>query len=283
MAEQTAKLEWVRMKIICPMAFALVAGLCLMLSIVPQNYDEMSAKTYQADDETVLKIGFIDRIDSLNPLMGLTDSSFIFYGLVYDALQGAGNDLEATPNLATECWIVPETDSDVVLSGEPYGSVWQYNITQNAIWHDGTPFTAEDVAWNMNLHAQYYDTVWAFQPYSYFMDYAEVYDSDSVRIHFSDRESGDPIPVSYGYFLPIYMLPAHKLSEMSPAEVAFTWTGTFDEDIPMIGTGPFMAGPDILDEYLSGSVVNLYKNPNHHVHGRSTQAFSKWPMMESTT
>ena len=224
----------------------------------------MSAKTAQTE-EAVLRIGFVDRIDSLNPMIGMTNPSFIFYGLVYDALQGAGNDLEATPNLATDCWIVPETDPDMVLSGEPYGSVWQYNITSNAVWHDGTPFTADDVAWNINLQSEYYIDMWAFQPYTYFLDYAEVYDSDAVRIHFADRESGEPIPASLGYFLPVYMLPLYKLWDMTVYDLAFTWTGAFDEDPPVVGTGPFMAGPDLYDEWLSGSVMNLYKNPDHHL------------------
>jgi peptide/nickel transport system substrate-binding protein len=259
-----ARVEWVRMKALAAAAAALMC-MCLVMSIAPKAPDELSART-ALEGEAVLRIGFLEPIDSLSPMLGLNDASYVFYGLVYDALQGAGNDLEPTPNLATECWTVPETDPDMAATGEPFGSVWQYNITGNALWSDGTAFTAADVAWNINLHAEYYDSMWAFQPYTYFMDYAEVYGSDAVRIHFSDRDTAEPTPVSFGGFLPIYMLPMHKLSAMTPFEIGFSWDGVFEaEDPPVVATGPFVAGPDLYDEWLSGAVMNLYKNPDHHL------------------
>ena len=264
MAGATATKEWVRVKSVS-MAAAAAVCLCLVMSIVPQGHDELDARAAQTE-EAVLKIGFLEPIDSLNPLIGLNEASYVFYGLVYDALQGAGNELEAVPNLATESWVVPETDTDMVTSGEPYGSVWQYNITGNAYWSDGTAFTAADVAWNINLHAENYDAIWAFQPYTYFMDYAEVYGPDAVRVHYGDRETGDPTPVSFGHFLPIYMLPMHKLSAMTAFDIGFAWTGVFyGEDPPVVGTGPFIAGPNLVDEWYSGATMNLYKNPDHHL------------------
>ncbi|MEW5748754.1 MAG: ABC transporter substrate-binding protein [Candidatus Thermoplasmatota archaeon] len=253
------------MKRLIPAAVAAAVCLCLVMSIVPQGPEVLPARIAQTE-EAVLKIGFLEPIDSLNPMIGLNEASFVFYGLVYDALQSAGNELEAVPNLATDWWVVPETDPDMISSGEPYGSVWQYNITGNALWSDGTAFTAADVAWNINLQAEYYDSMWAFQPYAYFMDHAELYGSDSVRVHYSDRETGDPMAVSFGHFLPIYMLPMHKLSSMSPYEIGFSWDGAFEgEDPPVVGTGPFIAGPNLYDEWLSGATMNLSKNPDHHL------------------
>jgi peptide/nickel transport system substrate-binding protein len=209
--------------------------------------------------ESVLRIGSMQRVDSLNPLLGLNEISYVFYSLVYDGLQGVGQDLSATPNLATESWIVPESDPQMVLSGEPYGSVWQYNLSTNARWTDGEPFTADDVCWNINLHAQNYGMIWAYQPYAFFMSHAEKVDDSTVRIHFYDRSTGDPMPVAYGSQLQIPMLPKHELDWMEPSQLSFSWNGT-----PVIGTGPFMAPADILSEWIGGDTLTLLRNPDYH-------------------
>ena len=218
-----------------------------------------------ASNGSVLRIGFIQKVDSLNPLLGLTDASRFFYGLVYDSLFSYGNDLEVVGNLATDWRIVPETDPELVASGEPYGSVWEYDITENAVWHDGTPLTAVDVEWVLDLNAEYFEVFWSSQPYSYFMDYAEVVDEYTVRVHYFDRSTGEPQPVACGDTINIPMIPRHLLSSYTPFDIAFSWIGTFDaSDPPVVGTGPFMAGPDIRDEYFEGDRITLLRNPDHH-------------------
>ncbi|MEM2892438.1 MAG: ABC transporter substrate-binding protein, partial [Thermoplasmata archaeon] len=120
--------------------------------------------------ERVLRIGFMQEIDSMNPYIGLNDASYVFYGLIYDALGVIDEDMNPEPDLALEAWPVPEGyDDDPNLVGMPYGSVWQYNLTRNAYWTDGEPFTADDVVFNIELNYQNYDAMWAYQPYSYFM------------------------------------------------------------------------------------------------------------------
>ena len=217
------------------------------------------------DEETVLRVGFMQKIDSLNPMLGLTDAAYVFYGLVYDALHSVGDDFETVANLAVDWRVVPTTDPELVASGEPEGSVWEFDLTTNAYWHDGEPLTAADVAWCINLNANYYDEMWAYQPYAFFMDYAEAVDDTTVRIHFYDRDTGTPIPAAYAQLVCIPMVPRHKLQSMSTSDIAFSWPGYFaDEDVPIVGTGPFMAGPDIADEYYAGDRITLYRNPNYH-------------------
>ncbi len=215
--------------------------------------------------ETELRIGFMQRIDSLNPLMGLTDAAYVFYGLVYDALHSVGDDYETVGNLATDWRIVPLSDPDMIASGEPYGSVWEFDLTQNAMWHDGEPFTAEDAVWTIDQNGQQYDLWWAYQPYAYFMQYAEAVDDDTIRIHFFDRDTDEPMVAAYAELICVPMLPRHKLQSMSSADIAFTWTGYFEDGgIPIVGTGPFMAGPDIAAEYFEGDHITLFRNPNYH-------------------
>lgn len=44
--------------------------------------------------EMVLKIGFLQKVDSINPMMGMTDASRFFYSLVYDSLFSVDSDLD---------------------------------------------------------------------------------------------------------------------------------------------------------------------------------------------
>ncbi len=215
--------------------------------------------TAEAASLSTLTIGFMQQIDSLNPYIGISDASYLFYSLVYDMLSGVGGDLQPTPNLAEGTWAVPTTDSEMISLGAPYGSVWQYNLTHNAYWTDGEPLTADDVVWNMNLNALNYDLLWAYQPYSYYIDHAEKVDDYTVRVVFADRESGDLVPAAYAYDLSIPILPKHVLQYYTAYEIGFTWNGT-----PVIGSGPFMPTPLLMDEWYEGDHITLVKNPNYH-------------------
>jgi len=248
--------------IIVALVMALSMGATSVASPISGSYSEGVSLTAE---ESVLRIGTMEGVDSLNPFLGLTDTSRFFYSLVYDSLFSVGNDLETVGNLATSWWVVPESDPELVSSGEPYGSVWEYNITASAVWHDGEPFTVDEVVWNINLNADYYDSVWAYQPYAFFMDYAEAVDDDTVRIHYYNRTTGEPMPVAYGESLYIPMVPQHMLSSMTPAEISFEWNGTFfGYDPPMVGTGPFMATSSVYDEYIDGDILTLTRNPDYH-------------------
>ena len=218
-----------------------------------------------APTETTLRIGFLQEVDSLNPYAGVNDASYVFYGLVYDTLMSVGNDLEVTPNLATSWYAVPLTDPEMVAHPSyPYGSVWQYNISHDASWSDGEPFTADDVVFNINLNAGNYSSMWAYQPYSYFMKDAVKVDDYTVRIHFMDRETGIPMAAAYANMLSVPMLPEHLLSGMTATQIRDDWNGTFPGDPPIVGTGPFMPTPALWNEYQAGSQITLVRNPNCH-------------------
>lgn len=237
--------------------------------------------TVEAVHETELRIGFMQKVDSLNPYVGLNDAAYVYYGLVYDSMNVIDNQMNPTPDLATGVWAVPRTDPEMQNTGAPYGSVWQYNLTTKAVWTDGEPFTADDVVWNIMLNSQNYDSMWAYQPYSYFMRDAVKVDENTVRIYFYDRVNGTLMPASYAYLLSIPMLPKHMLQQLSAFDIGFNWSGVFEStDMPVVGTGPFMANPTIRDEWLSGDHITLLKNPNCHwgaEHGKFVQ-FDKLTM-----
>jgi peptide/nickel transport system substrate-binding protein len=223
----------------------------------------VAAQDADEDGERVLRVGFMQAVDNLSPMLGLNDAAYVFYGLVYDYMHTIGNDFEVVGNIAVESRIVPVGDSELV--GRPYGSIWEYDITQNAMWHDGEPFTVDDFVWNMKLHSVNYDTMWAFQPYAYYIEDVKAVDADTARIYFFDRDTGEPMPVSYAYLMCIPMLPSHLLSTMNVPFISFEWTGVFaDSDPPIVGTGPFMATDEIYEEWLAGDHITLVRNPDYH-------------------
>lgn len=219
----------------------------------------------EAQEKHVLKIGFLQDIDSLNPYVGLNDASYVFYGLVYDAMTVIDNKMNPWPDLALSVNPVPLTDPKMVASGEPYGSVWQYNLTHSAFWTDGEPFNAYDVEFNIELNAENYTSMWAYQPYSYFMKWVEVIDDYTVRIHFYDPNTQEAIPSSYAYLISVPMLPKHKLENLNAQNISFKWKGYFEgTNMPIVGTGPFMSTSTIGEDWYNGDPIKLLRNPNYH-------------------
>lgn len=235
-------------------------------SVIRESNDAKAKSAY-----TTLRIGLMEQVDSLNPYVAFNKASYMFWNLVYDCLFSVDEDLNPVPNLALSAWIVPESDTELVESGEPYGSVWQYNLTHNAFWHDGVAFTADDVVYNIWLNAEvtHYNSMWAFQPYSYFIRTAEKVDSNTVRIHFWDRSTQQPMPVVWGESIPIPMLPKHLLEDYSIAYIGMDWRGVFNESespgMPIVGTGPFMASSNVYTEWVNGDHITLLKNPSYHL------------------
>jgi peptide/nickel transport system substrate-binding protein len=227
------------------LAAALVASF-LLFSGLPLTATGHAA----AAGGTALKIGMIESIDSLNPFIGVNDNSYIFYGLVYDNLMAVDQDRNIKPNLATSWYIVPDE--------LPYGSVWQYNLTHNAEWHDGEPFDADDVVFTINYQIGVnYDSMWAFQPYTRFIQSIERIDEFTVRIHYKDQ-SGDPAPCPFGDSLMMPIVPEHIWSEITPYDAGFAYENYFP-----IGTGAFKCTQNTKDEYIAGDMLILEKNPHY--------------------
>ena len=237
-------------------ALALIIPTAVMMSI----WDNPSNPP-----DTILRIGVLHPVDSPNPNIGIEKTAKLFYSLVYDCLQSVDENLDVAPNLATSWYPVSSSDPELQQTGEPYGSVWQYNLTRNAFWHDGVPFTAADVVFTFNLDAWNYSSMWAAQPYSYFMKDTVMVDNYTVRTHFYERATGNSIPVAYANMLPVPILPKHKLENTDPFTIGFNWTGMFaGEEFPIVGTGPFTGTKDIRQEWVAGDQITLVKNTKYH-------------------
>jgi len=202
------------------------------------------------ENQTTLTIGLTEPIDNLNPFVGINDNAYIFYGLVYDCLVAVDGKMNPKPNLATS-W-------NVVKEELPVGSVWQYNLTHNATWHDGELFTADDVVFTFEFQIAAVASLWAYQPYTKLIQSVEKMDDYTVRIHFKDY-SGKPAPCSFGDAIIVPIVPRHIWSSISAYAAGFQYENYFP-----IGTGPFMCSNATENQFLNGDQLVLTRNPEYH-------------------
>jgi len=227
-----------------------------------------------AAPDKVISIGYTQDIDTANPYVGVQDSSYVYYGMIYDYLIEPDANLEPQPNLAASWWYMdgptaaslPEPTDFSAFSHNttpedwPLGSIWEYNLTENVFWNDGETFTADDVEFTINVQiGSSFATFWAYQPYTRWIDHAEAISDLKVRIYFSDLDKKYPFAAAFGYNLDIPMLPEHIFSDKEPTYIAFNWNG-----VPAIGTGPFMGTNKLNDELIAKDRITLVPNPYYN-------------------
>jgi len=158
----------------------------------------------------------------------------VYWPLVYDQLWvlGPAPNYDVLPGLATH-W---ET--------EDY-QTWRFYLRKDAKFHDGTPVTAEDVAFTLWYLPR--DPQWAFPS----NDIAEKKDIKIIDKHTIEFKMANAWPGKYppADWMPI--LPKH-IWEKGKRKI-----GNF-EDKTSIGSGPFK-----LKEFKSGEYIWMEKNENY--------------------
>jgi peptide/nickel transport system substrate-binding protein len=85
-----------------------------------------------------LKVGWTGKPDTLNPAYAFLAESYVVFDLVYNTLTREDPTGKYVGNLAKE-W--KKSDD---------GLTWTFTLKDNIKWHDGTSFTADDMAWAIN-------------------------------------------------------------------------------------------------------------------------------------
>lgn len=156
---------------------------------------------------------------------------FWMVGWVYDPLFARSPDLEPVPALATEA------------SPSPDGLTWEIALRDDVTWHDGEPFTAEDVKFS-------YEFLIAAgrAPNLGAVDSIEVTGDHSVTIRLSQPA---PFFVNEG-LAGYYILPQHVWEGQEPL------SGELNQFQGEIGTGPF-----VLDEIVPGETYTFSANADY--------------------
>lgn len=184
-----------------------------------------------AGDGTV-RIGWGGSPADLNPGLGVLTEDYTLYDLIYDSPLNIDFQGVFQPELATD-WSVSDD-----------GLTWTMNIRDDVIFHDGTPLTAEDVAYSINLYRDTED--FPLLP-SYVSIFTSIEAPDATTVTLTTDQ---PIGNFEYRMLGMYVLP-RAIWEVIEDPVAFT----NDE---MIGSGPFT-----LAEYTQDESVILEANPDY--------------------
>ena len=159
--------------------------------------------------------------DSLNPYLKGMSASIDAYQPIFDGLLAVDNQMKFSPDLAME---VPTPENGGVRA-EGRGMAVTYRLRKGVTWHDGHPFTSQDVAFTHKLVSDPKALVIERQGYD-LVDRIETPDAHTVVVHF--REIYAPYKQLYSAILPAHLLGKSKDFNKDPFNRA------------PVGTGPFM-------------------------------------------
>jgi peptide/nickel transport system substrate-binding protein len=151
--------------------------------------------------------------------------------VLFPGLTRPGVDLQPAPDLA-QSW-----------SASDDGMSWTFALRDDVTWHDGAPFTADDVAFTFNQIVL--DASLAASGARNFgtVDSVDVVDTHTVRFNLKSPFSALPAYLAYNAGI----LPKHVFDgQGDPWDLTSFHKGT------PIGTGPFK-----LSEFVSGSFLTL--------------------------
>ncbi|GAB4455218.1 MAG: ABC transporter substrate-binding protein [Anaerolineae bacterium] len=180
-----------------------------------------------------VRIGWNGSPDTLNPGTGILEEAYILYEMTYDTMYDLQLDGSFTLTLA----------DSVDVSDD--GTVYTYHIRDGITFHDGTPLTANDIAFTYNFYQANEDFPY-LNSYTGYFDSVEATDDKTVVLTLSEA-----IPNLESQLVFLYVLPEHIWGSLEGAPAEFT----NDE---MIGTGPFK-----LVEYKQNEFVRLAANKEH--------------------
>jgi len=174
-----------------------------------------------------LRVGWSSEPDTMNPLTSYSTEGLEVQQLIYDKLMDYDANLKAVPALATS--------SDVSSDGTEV----TYHLRTGVTWHDGEPFSADDVVFTYTTIAEQASSGYA----QWLGDMKSCKaNGDDVVVTFSKPQAFDPA-------LAIPILPKHVWEGMSNADVQ-----KFANDAP-VGTGPYTFG-----EWKHGQTVSVNRN-----------------------
>ena len=195
----------------------------------------------------VFDVGVDSDITSLNPFNLCCGPDYEVMSLIYDTAWQWDNDtLAAAPGFVTS-W---EHSEDYM--------TWTLNTVEGATWHDGTPATAEDLAFSFSLIADYQMPF--FKDYFPFSPTFEVTSPTQVIWHSTEPTFAPEVP-AYAPVLPKHIWePLIVPGDPEDKEVAAATRKSVKqfENEEAIGTGAFQ-----LEEYSNGQFIHLAGNPDY--------------------
>lgn len=180
---------------------------------------------------------------SYNPITSTDIFTREITGLMYEGLVHiSGITLKPEPGLA-KSWTVSAD-----------GLTWEFFLRPDAVWSDGVPFTAADVAFTFDSLV-FNDSINPNSSRDLFTiegkrPVVTVVDSATVRF---------TLPLPYAPFLRAMaqeILPRHKYAGFAKANLFSGAIGVLTPPDSIVGTGPFL-----LESFVAGQKTSLKRNP----------------------
>ena len=195
----------------------------------------------QPEQGGVYTEGLVGSLGRLNPLLDWNNSAdrdvnrLLFSGLLRLDSQG-----------------LPQKDLAEGWGVMPDGTVYNFTIRPDALWHDGEPVTSEDVIFTIDMMKS--------EGSLYPADIKELWSKIEVtRLDEKNLKFTLPEPyVPFIDYLTFGILPKHLLESISPDEMT-----TADFNINPVGTGPYRFDHLIVDDgEIAGVVLTI--SPNYY-------------------
>jgi peptide/nickel transport system substrate-binding protein len=224
-----------------------MAGMMLSQSGVAMAATTYPYKPIRAGGGGVLKLMYWQAITLLNPHFAVGTKDQEGSRIFYEPLAGWDNDGNLVPVLAAE---VPSKENDG-LAEDGRSVIWK--LKRGVKWHDGMPFTADDVVFNWE-YAKNPDTA-AVSIASYRDIKVERIDDFTVRVVFAKPTPfwADAFVGNYGMIIPKHLFKDYIGAKSREAP----------NNLKPVGTGAYL-----FVDFTPGDMLRAKINPNYHVANR---------------
>jgi peptide/nickel transport system substrate-binding protein len=206
-------------------ALAAAAALAIAVTLPAAALDS-------GDERHVLRIGWGQDPQTLNPFVGLDEEDYTIWAINWDLpVAFSTEDLSPAPGIV-QSWEVSDDEKTVTFKLDP-----------DRRWSDGEPITSEDVKFTFEtlgeegaLFAGYLSNVTSIK----------TPDDETVVIETSQPDAR----IIGGLF--IYVLPEHVWGKVPLSKL----TSDYQPELPLVGSGPY-----VVTEFERGRIITMERNP----------------------
>jgi peptide/nickel transport system substrate-binding protein len=189
-----------------------------------QEVEPTEAAPAEAEEPATLRVGTTYIWDTANPTFGWYNYALRY--LLYDTLVEETKLATLEPGLA-ESWEVSED-----------GLVWTFKIREGMSFNDGTPLTAEEVAWSLNWTIENEPETFGF----YLANFDEVVALDPTTLQVT---LSDPVGNMEYLLIYVWILPRSVWEGMTYDDIM-----EFEDLSAGLGSGPYKLVDWVEGEYL---------------------------------
>src|SRR6202047_3274781 len=224
-----------------------MAGMMLSHSGVAMAETAIPYKPPKAGGGGPLKLLFWQAVTLLNPHFAVGTKDQEGSRIFYEPLAGWGSEGNLVPFLAAE---IPSKENDG-LAEDGRSVIWK--LKRGVKWHDGMPFTADDVVFNWEYAGNPETATVSIASYKDIK--VEKIDDFTVRVVFAKPTPfwADAFVGSYGMIIPKHLFADYIGGKSRDAPA----------NLKPVGTGPYM-----FVDFKPGDMVSAKLNPDYHVPNR---------------